>query len=145
MDVVDRGVCRNSRSFVETAGRVRQKSGELPVGRRAKLLVHELIDLGGARVSDLLQCERRGCANGAGKTATRFRDARIRVRHSDVSLAQERCELEHFLFNAVYRHPRLCRVAGVGRQRVRGLFDVLTLNPSRLLVAVPAPGESRCL
>jgi len=111
-----------------TLARVRQKSGELPVGPTRQLLVHELIDL---QVSDLLQVSVELLQTAQGMTADQVRDAGIRVRHSDV-LAEERCELEHFLFNAVYRHPRLLPVRESAGNRVRVLFDVLTLNPSRL-------------
>ncbi len=108
--------------------RVGQKAGSLPIGPTRQLLVHELIDL---QVSDLLQVSVELLQSADGMSADEVRDAGIRVHHSEV-LAEERRELERFLFDAVYRHPRLLPVRESAAHRVRVLFDTLTSNPARL-------------
>ncbi len=93
-----------------------------------QLLVHELIDL---QVSDLLKVSIDRLQSSQGMTADQVRDAGIRVAHSeDVTL--ERVELEQFLFNAVYRHPRLMPVREAAAERVAMLFKSLERNPNRL-------------
>ncbi|WP_044302557.1 dGTP triphosphohydrolase [Rhodopirellula sallentina] len=118
--------------------RVREKAGELPTGAMRQLLVHELIDL---QVSDLLQVSIELLQTAQGMTADDVRDAGIRVHHSE-TLAAERAELERFLFNAVYRHPRLIPVRESAANRVRVLFDVLSQTPSRLPLRFRRRAES---
>lgn len=108
--------------------RVRDKAGNLPIGPTRQLLVHELIDL---QVSDLLQISVELLQTAQGMSADHVRDAGFRVHHSEV-VAWERRELESYLFDAVYRHPRLLPVRESAAHRVRVLFNTLTGNPSRL-------------
>ncbi|EMI40896.1 deoxyguanosinetriphosphate triphosphohydrolase-like protein [Rhodopirellula sp. SWK7] len=121
--------------------RVREKAGELPIGPMRQLLVHELIDL---QVSDLLHVSVDLLQTAQGMSAEEVCDAGIRVHHSD-TLATERSELERFLFNAVYRHPRLIPVRESAANRVRVLFDVLSHTPSRLPMRFRRRAESRPL
>lgn len=93
-----------------------------------QLLVHELIDL---QVSDLLKISIEQLQAAEGMSADQVRDAGIRIGHSaDVML--ERIELEQFLFNAVYRHPRLMPVRDAASDRVATLFSTLQKTPTRL-------------
>lgn len=93
-----------------------------------QLLVHELIDL---QVSDLLRNALEQLKAAEGLSATAVRDEGIRIGHSD-EIMLERVELEQFLFNAVYRHPRLMPVRESAADRVARLFATLKDNPSRL-------------
>ncbi|MEM9367893.1 MAG: dGTP triphosphohydrolase [Planctomycetota bacterium] len=108
--------------------RAQRKAGALPSGPMRQLLVHELIDL---QVSDLLHVSIEGLRKAEGWTANDVRQAGIRVGHSDV-LARERRELENFLFETVYRHPRLMPVREAASMRLKRLFVVLCDQPSRL-------------
>jgi len=107
---------------------VRIKAGELPSGPLRQLLVHELIDL---QVSDLLSVSADRLQNAQGMTSEEVCHAGIRVGHSE-ALAAERAELESFLFESVYRHPRLMPVREAAADRLRTLFDVLQNVPGRL-------------
>ncbi len=105
-----------------------EKHGRLPNHQLRQSLVHELIDL---QVSDLLQVAEGQLAAADGRSADDICDAGLRLRHSE-QLDRERSELESFLFDAVYRHPRLIPVRDAAAARLRDLFDVLLGNPSRL-------------
>jgi dGTPase len=93
-----------------------------------QLLVHELIDL---QVGDLLEVSLDQLHTQQGRSADDICDAGIRVSHTD-EVAAEREELEAFLFDAVYRHPRLLPVRDSAANRLRTLFEVLNESPERL-------------
>lgn len=107
---------------------IRQKHGMLPTTQLRQLLVHELIDL---QVSDLLQSAMETLRRVDGYSSDDVCDAGVRLGHSEM-LAGERSELESFLFEAVYRHPRLIPVRDAAANRLQSLFDLLTRRPSRL-------------
>ena len=119
---------RSWRSFAGRCDQVREKHGRLPNVQLRQSLVHELIDL---QVSDLLQVAAEQLAAADGRSADDVCDAGLRLRHSE-QLDRERSELEAFLFDAVYRHPRLIPVRDAAAGRLRDLFDVLLRNPNRL-------------
>ena len=106
----------------------RQSTGSLPTQQLRQSLVHELIDL---QVSDLLQVAVEQLRSVEGHSTDEVSDAGLRLRHSD-SLAEERSELEAFLFDAVYRHERLIPVRAAAALRLRTLFEKLTEHPERL-------------
>lgn len=102
--------------------------GPLPPSRRRQALVHELLDL---QVSDLLESASARLRPLEGRTAEELRVEGVRIGHSP-PLASQRGELEGFLFQAVYRHPRLMRVRQSAGERLRQLFDQLVATPERL-------------
>ena len=107
---------------------LRQRHGQLPSGQLRQSLVHELIDL---QVGDFLQVASEQLAQEQGRTAEQVCDAGLRLRHS-AKLDQERRELEAFLFDAVYRHPRLIPVRDAAAGRLQDLFAMLRNKPDRL-------------
>ena len=109
-------------------GQIREKHGMLPTAQLRQLLVHELIDL---QVSDLLQGSIERLQSVDGYSVDEVCDSGVRLKHSD-ALASQRAELEAFLFDAVYRHPRLIPVRVAAADRIRTLFDLLIKDPSRL-------------
>jgi dGTPase len=115
---------------------VRTRHGRLPNHQLRQSLVHELIDL---QVSDLLQVAEQLLAPADGWSADEVCDAGLRLRHSE-PLDRERAELESFLFDAVYRHPRLIPVRDAAAARLRDLFEVLSRTPDRL----PLRFRKRC-
>ncbi|OYP28950.1 dGTP triphosphohydrolase [Rhodopirellula sp. MGV] len=104
----------------------KQGSGE--VRQQRQLLVHELIDL---QVTDFLEEATESLITFNGQSATDIRDAGVRLEHSD-QLSRERAELEAFLFDAVYRHPRLIPVRRAAYHRLQDMFEVLVNAPERL-------------
>lgn len=116
---------------------VREKHGMLPTLQLRQTLVHELIDL---QVSDLLSLATEMVAGVDGATMDEICDAGLRLGHSD-QIARERDELEAFLFDAVYRHPRLMPVRQSAGERLKSLFDELVRNPNRLPMRFRHRGE----
>jgi dGTPase len=58
-------------------------------------------------------------------------DQGLRLHHSQ-RLDRERRELEKFLFDAVYRHPRLIPVRQAAAERLKTLFDAILTHPNLL-------------
>lgn len=107
---------------------VREKHGTDRHREERQLLVHELIDL---QVTDFLAEATERAVPFQGRSADEVRDAGLRFEHSD-TLARERSELEAFLFEAVYRHPRLIPVRRAAYHRLQDMFAVLRHDPARL-------------
>ncbi|WP_146595708.1 dGTP triphosphohydrolase [Novipirellula galeiformis] len=107
---------------------VRGKRGMMPIHQLRQSLVHELIDL---QVSELVNVSVEMLRRQEGRNHNDVCDLGVRVDHGE-TLRRERRELEAFLFDAVYRHPRLIPVRDSAAQRLSELFDVLTRDPDRL-------------
>ncbi len=107
---------------------VREKVSADRIREERQLLVHELIDL---QVTDFLSEATERLVPYQGHSANELRDAGFRMEHSP-ELRRERGELEAFLFEAVYRHPRLIPVRRAAYHRVQDMFEVLRVDPSRL-------------
>lgn len=107
---------------------IRDRHGMLPIRELRQALVHELIDL---QVSELLQVAVQQMQTYEGRNHQDIQHLGVRLHHGNV-LQKERGELESFLFEAVYRHPRLIPVRQSAAQRLNDLFDVLMADPSRL-------------
>ena len=91
-------------------------------------LVHELIDF---QVSDLL----RICGS---HFAVHTYGSAMDARHSDFTigpspeLADQKRELEQFLYQKVYRHPQLLAVRAQAQRRIRELYETFVRNPTLL-------------
>lgn len=107
---------------------VRRRYGTLPPSRRRQALVHELVDL---QIGDLLESAMETLRPLDGQTADDIRASGIRLVHSP-RIAEERAELESYLFEAVYRHPRLVTVRESASSRLRELVRGLIHRPDRL-------------
>ncbi|TWU45770.1 Deoxyguanosinetriphosphate triphosphohydrolase [Novipirellula aureliae] len=107
---------------------IRGRHGMLPIRELRQALVHELIDL---QVSELLQIAVQQMQIYEGRNYQDIQHLGVRFHHGNV-LQKERRELESFLFEAVYRHPRLIPVRESAAQRLNELFDILMADPSRL-------------
>lgn len=107
---------------------VREKHGPERRAQERQLLVHELIDL---QVTDFLNDSIERLVRYEGHTSDELRDEGVRLAHSE-TIARERGELEAFLFDAVYRHPRLIPVRRAAYHRLKDMFDVLVTDPARL-------------
>ena len=105
--------------------------GDVEPSLRRPLLVHTLLDL---QMGDFLQHSSRllGSLGGLGELSSQD------VCKAGVSLGmsseieQEKRQLEGFLFEHVYRHPRLVEVRQGAAMRLRQLYRLLVSNPERL-------------
>jgi dGTPase len=95
---------------------------------RRQILVHSLIDL---QIEDFLQSSRHILSEVHDLDASAARDLGIRLGLS-VSLESEKRELEDFLFQQVYRHPRLIEIRSRAATRLTQLFHSLVAYPQRL-------------
>ncbi|TWT81989.1 Deoxyguanosinetriphosphate triphosphohydrolase [Planctomycetes bacterium CA13] len=107
---------------------IRARHGMLPIRELRQSLVHELIDL---QVSELLSVAVEMMRPLDGRNHEDLQNLGVRFHHGDV-LRKERRELESFLFNAVYRHPRLIPVRDSAARRLSELFELLVADPNRL-------------
>ncbi len=107
---------------------VYRRHGTMAPDRRRQALVHELVDL---QVSDLLESAFETLRPIEGQSVDDIRNNGVRLKHSP-EIATERAELEAFLFEAVYRHPRLMAVRQAAAQRLGELLDGLIATPDRL-------------
>ena len=103
----------------ESARLVRENVGALDATALRKALVHELID---RQVGDVLQASGTflagsGWTNGREAQASDFRIG------PGSDLAEQKAELESFLYDRVYRHPELIRVRDEARHRLRLMFE----------------------
>jgi dGTPase len=107
---------------------VREKHGSDHFRRERQLLVHELIDL---QVTDFLYEATEQLVEYQGHSRNDLCNAGVRLEHSG-ALRRERGELEAFLFESVYRHPRLIPVRRAAYHRLQDMFEVLVSDPGRL-------------
>ena len=107
---------------------MRSRFGPLPPPRMRAALVHELIEL---QVTDFLATAAAQLAPWQGCRGEQVRSAGLRLTHS-AQLAPLRVELETFLFQRVYRHPRLMRIRESAGGRLQQMYQQLTAAPERL-------------
>ncbi len=117
---------------VEIIGRVLEtthdKYGAVSGDKLRRALVHELIDL---QVNDFLQQASMSLQAWQGQSGDAVLSGGVQLEHSR-ELTQQRQELEVFLFQHVYRHPRLMTVRQRAADRVRQIFETLQARPDRL-------------
>ncbi len=99
----------------------------LPETQRQRL-VHSLIDL---QVDQFLEGSLQQLAEAGDLDCRAIREVGIRLQMPP-QLEQEKAELEKFLFEHVYRHPRLIEIRQRAATRVRQLFSLLNAYPERL-------------
>lgn len=104
------------------------KHGPLSAVKLRPALVHELIDL---QVGDFLEQASERLQRWAGCRSQELSQAGVQLTHS-IELSDEQRELETYLFQHVYRHPRLMKVRHQAADRLRRLFDTLVVQPERL-------------
>ncbi len=128
MGLIDHDELQRLALIRRASAQVLARYGNLPPSRRRQALVHELVDL---QVGDLLVSASERLRSLEGRSADELRVGGVRLTHSD-KLSPERAELEAFLFEAVYRHPRLMKVRQLASNRLRALFEGLVRTPDRL-------------
>jgi dGTPase len=93
-----------------------------------QLLVHSLIEL---QIDDFIQVSQSRLSEVHPLDAQSVREVGMRL-HLSTVIESEKQELEAFLFEHVYRHPRLIEVRERAAVRVKQIFRLLTANPDRL-------------
>ncbi len=93
-----------------------------------QVLVHSLIDL---QVEDFLEQATLILDDIHGLDSQAVRDVGIQFRLSD-EIESEKSQLESFLFENVYRHPRLIEMRQRASTRMTQLFKLLETHPERL-------------
>ncbi|WP_164102643.1 dGTP triphosphohydrolase [Candidatus Laterigemmans baculatus] len=116
---------------------VRSRYGALPPARLRQALVHELIDL---QISDFLHASLERLVPCMAMRSEELSAAGVRLLHSP-TIGEERRELERFLFERVYRHPRLLAVRHAAESRLEQLFETLVADPQRLPLRFRLRGE----
>lgn len=109
--------------------KARQNSvASIPADRQRPALVHALIDL---QVQDFIRTATERLETCDGLDSQAVRDIGVRVSLSE-TLALQRRQLEVFLFDRVYRHPRLIEVRTQAAQQLRTLFELFQKHPERM-------------
>jgi dGTPase len=93
-----------------------------------KSVVHQLID---RQVTDVLHTSAEILATAGGLSAQQVRRSPIRITASR-ELNEQKRELESFLYDRVYRHPRLIAVRGQAQERLKRMFQKLCEQPELL-------------
>jgi dGTPase len=93
-----------------------------------KAVVHQLID---RQVTDILHASAEVLATAEGIEAQEIRRSAVRIT-STRELAEQKRELEQFLYGRVYRHPRLLAVRSEAQNRLKVMFERLCEQPERL-------------
>jgi dGTPase len=93
-----------------------------------KAVVHQLID---RQVTDVLQTSSAALTTAGDMSAQEIRRSPLRIAISR-ELADRKKELESFLYDRVYRHPRLIAVRGQAQARLRQMFARFCEQPDLL-------------
>ncbi len=96
--------------------------------QRRLALVHELIE---HQVSDVLRYSGELLADSRFASSTAARQSDF-VLGPSAELRQQKEELERFLYERVYRHPRLLQVRSQAQQRLKRIFTGFLNEPSLL-------------
>jgi len=107
---------------------VRARHADLRDDLLRKAVVHQLID---RQVSDVLATSSEILATAEGMPAQEVRRSPIRIAASR-ELAEQKRELERFLYDEVYRHPRLIAVRAEAQSRLKEMFELFRDQPERL-------------
>jgi dGTPase len=102
----------------ETTDRVRRRYSDVDDGELRRATLHELID---RQASDLIESTRRRIEAAGVDTATAVRQADVLVRPSD-DLAEQKLQLERFLYQRVYRHPQVVAGRNIAQDQLREMF-----------------------
>jgi dGTPase len=107
---------------------VRSQYADLRDDLLRKAVVHQLID---RQVTDTLDASAAILATADRLTAHEVRRSPIRIAASR-ELAEQKRELEKFLYDRVYRHPRLVEVRAEAQGRLREMFIAYCQQPELL-------------
>jgi dGTPase len=112
----------------EAVAGVRAQYANLRDDLLRKAVVHQLID---RQVSDVLATTSAILATAGNMPAQEVRRSAIRIVPSR-ELAEQKHELERFLYDEVYRHPRLIAVRAEAQSRLKEMFERFRERPELL-------------
>jgi dGTPase len=107
---------------------VRRSYADLRDDLRRKAVVHQLLD---RQVTDVLQSSAAILATATHLSAQEVRRSPVRIIASR-ELSEQKRELETFLYERVYRHPRLVTVRCEAQGRLKQMFDWYCKFPEQL-------------
>ncbi|MCH5377508.1 MAG: dNTP triphosphohydrolase [Planctomycetes bacterium] len=112
----------------ETIQRVHDRFGRLRGKLLRKAVVHELID---RQVTDILQTAGEALTRCGFESVAQSRRSDYRVQPSR-KLAEQKAELEAFLYKRVYRHPDLVKMRTRTREQLHAMFIGYSRRPALL-------------
>src|SRR5439155_23715389 len=117
--------CALARDALQT---VRSHYSNLRDDLLRKAVVHQLID---RQVTDILSTSAAVLATATDLSAEEIRRSAVRITAAR-ELSEQKRELEAFLYQRVYRHPRLIEVRAEAQGRLKRLFEQLCNAPERM-------------
>ncbi len=114
--------------WAEAAGRVRRHYSNLQPSELRRAVLHELIDW---QVGDLLAQAGDRLVEYAVDSPQAVRQAPVIVVVS-AGLAEQKRELESFLYQRVYRHPNVVRHRQTAQEQLHEMFDRFMERPELL-------------
>jgi dGTPase len=111
--------------WAEAAARVRARYAALTGGSLRRAVLHELIEW---QVGDILTSARAGIAATGVDSPAAVRQAPLIIVPS-VALAENKRALETFLYERVYRHPRVLAHRREALDRLRAMFGLYLAKP----------------
>jgi dGTPase len=124
------------------AGEVHDAYGDLELSRFIGEIVHRLM---GALIADLLSETRRRIADANPASAAAVRAHTGPLAAFSAAMAAEIAALKAFLFERMYRHPRVMESVGKAKRVVAELFASLSADPALLppdwAAACGVPGD----
>lgn len=112
----------------QAAELVRERHGQLTGKMHRAAIVHALIEI---QVTDILDVAKRQLLPRQFSSAGAAQQADFRLRTSD-ALGEKKRELERYLFQRVYRHPRVVAVRLQAQQRLEVMFERFCSRPELL-------------
>ncbi len=112
----------------EARQRVRRRYHDLDEAQLRRAILHELIDW---QVGDLLAQAQQRLQEGQIASVAAVREAPTLIEPSS-ELAQQKVELESFLFQRVYRHPQLLQIRGNAQEMLCEMFAGYLARPELL-------------
>lgn len=114
--------------IAESLRDVRHRYANLSPDLTRKAVVHSLVE---KQVTDLVRESQRALAAHQFGSASEAMSADVVMRPSP-SMAARQMELQQFLYQHVYRHPRLIEIRQRAQQRLRRLLEHLASHPEMI-------------
>lgn len=115
--------------WCDAASRVQSRYAALDQNQLRRAVIHQLIEI---MVSDLIKVSHeRVSGSGVNSPADVMVQDRVLVGVSD-ELQEQMAELEHFLFNRVYRHPTVLAERALAGEALREMYALYSDQPERL-------------